>query len=70
MRRARNLLEKHEGSANKALFAACETGDSDVVVCLVRELGADVCARDERRCTPLHYAASRGDLEMVRFLGQ
>ena len=42
MRRARDLLEKHEGSANKALFAACENGDSDVVVCLVRELGADV----------------------------
>ena len=68
MRRARNLLEKHEGSANKALFAACESGDSDVVVCLVREFGADVCARDERRCTPLHCAASTGDHEVVRLL--
>ena len=57
-------------TTDNALFAACESGDSDVAVCLVQELGADICARDERRCTPLHYAASRGDLEVVRFLGQ
>ena len=46
MRRARDLLETCEGSANKALFAACESGDSAVAVCLVREFGADVCARE------------------------
>ena len=35
---------------------------------LVEELGADVNQRDEEGYTPLHNAASRGDLEVIRFL--
>ena len=35
---------------------------------LVEELGADVNRRDEEGYTPLHNAASRGDLEVIRFL--
>ncbi len=35
---------------------------------LVEELGADVNRRDDEGYTPLHNAASRGDLEVIRFL--
>ncbi|WP_420634422.1 ankyrin repeat domain-containing protein [Candidatus Palauibacter sp.] len=35
---------------------------------LVEELGADVNQRDDAGYTPLHNAASRGDLEVIRFL--
>ena len=35
---------------------------------LVEEVGADVNARDHNGYTPLHHAASRGDLDMVRYL--
>ncbi len=35
---------------------------------LVDELGADVSARDHDGYTPLHNAAARGDLEMLRYL--
>ncbi len=35
---------------------------------LVEELGADVNQRDEEGYTPLHNAASRGDVEVIRFL--
>jgi hypothetical protein len=35
---------------------------------LVEELGADVNERDGWGYTPLHYAASRGDNELIRYL--
>ncbi len=35
---------------------------------LVEELGADVNARDHNGYTPLHHAAARGDVEMIRYL--
>jgi ankyrin repeat protein len=35
---------------------------------LVEELGHDVNARDARGFTPLHFAAARGDDEMIRYL--
>lgn len=35
---------------------------------LVEEVGADVNARDHEGYAPLHHAASRGDLEMIRYL--
>jgi ankyrin repeat protein len=35
---------------------------------LVEELGADVNARDHDGYTPLHNAAARGDVEMLRYL--
>ena len=35
---------------------------------LVEELGADVNERDHEGYTPLHHAASRGDLEMIEYL--
>jgi ankyrin repeat protein len=35
---------------------------------LVEEQGADVNARDYEGFTPLHHAASRGDVELIRYL--
>lgn len=35
---------------------------------LVEELGADVSARDHEGNTPVHYAAARGDNEMILYL--
>ena len=35
---------------------------------LVEECGADVNARDHEGSTPLHNAAARGDVEMIRYL--
>ncbi len=35
---------------------------------LVEQLGADVNAKDADGFTPLHYAAARGDNEMIRYL--
>jgi len=35
---------------------------------LVEELGADVNARDHEGYSPLHHAASRGDVELIRYL--
>ncbi|MBW3534289.1 MAG: ankyrin repeat domain-containing protein [Gemmatimonadetes bacterium] len=35
---------------------------------LVEELGADVNARDANGFSPLHHAAARGDVEVIRFL--
>jgi len=40
----------------------------DAVKYLVEEHGADVNLRDYWGYTPLHYAASRGDNEMIRYL--
>ena len=69
MRRARDLLEACDGSADKALFVACVSGYSDVAVCLVRELGADVEAKDNGDgWTPLHIAAQNGHHRVVRLL--
>lgn len=38
------------------------------VTYLVEELGADVKARDHEGNTAVHHAASRGDIEMIRYL--
>ena len=35
---------------------------------LVEEIGLDVNARDHNGLTPLHSAAGRGDIEMIRYL--
>lgn len=35
---------------------------------LVEELGADVNARDHNGYTPLHHAAARGDVELIKYL--
>ena len=64
---ARKLVKEHD-SANEALFVACEDGYIDVAVCLVKELGAKVDARDLNLCTPLHNAAEHGHFELIRVM--
>ncbi len=44
------------------------SGWMPAVKCLVEELGADVNARDDGGDTALHYAAARGDNEMILYL--
>ena len=43
-------------------------GWMDAMRFLVEEVGADVNERDHDAYTPLHHAASRGDVEMIRYL--
>ena len=72
MHRAHELLEAHKGSAKKALFAACESGDSDVAVCLVKEFGVDIETSEFMNDgeTPLYSAASYGHHEVIRALAK
>ena len=52
------------GSSRHYHLAGC----MPAVTYLVEELGADVNARDHRGNTALHYAAARGDNEMITYL--
>jgi uncharacterized protein len=49
-------------------FHNSPTGFMPAVKYLVEECGADVNARDAEGNTPLHDAASRGDVEMIQYL--
>ena len=66
---AQALIRDNEGSADKALLAACK-GDVGVfvVTCLVKELGANAAASYVNGWTPLHFAASGGFCAVVRAL--
>ena len=39
----------------------------DIIQCLL-EAGADVSVEDKQRCTPLHYACFKGDLNLVHMI--
>ena len=65
---AQALLNVCEGSADKALLAACKEGLVDVAACLVKELGANVKASNRIGWTPLHIAAIGGFCEVARML--
>ena len=39
----------------------------DIIQCLL-EAGADVSVEDRQRCTPLHYACFKGDLNLVQII--
>ena len=66
-RRARELIKLCGGTA-WALSAACECGDSDAAVCLVKDFGVDVNVRDSGGGTAVHTAASHGRHEVIRVL--
>ena len=50
------------------LFSAAESGDLDEVKRLVIDCGVDPNVRDDDVRTPLHYAAWRGHLDVVKLL--
>jgi ankyrin repeat protein len=56
-----------EGFAANSYISA-PGGQLAAVKYLVEELGADVNARDHEGNTPLHMAASRGDVAMIQYL--
>ena len=69
MQHARELIRENGDSADKALLAACKEGVLDVVVCLVKELGADVNAyRSDELQTPLRIASEKGHHLLIRTL--
>jgi ankyrin repeat protein len=51
-----------------ALHLAVHAGQESVVARLVDEFEASVATRDAAGCSPLHYAASAGDLGCLKFL--
>ena len=68
MQRARELIQENRDSANLALFAACTKRDIEVVVCLVKELGANVYVRgngDRALRNPILFAAYHGHFQSV-----
>ena len=50
------------------LHRAASAGRTETVLALVKELGADVNAKDWMGKTPLHYASSHGRTEIARVL--
>lgn len=50
------------------LHLAIQRGDLYLIVHLVTEAGADVNAKDQYGCTPLHYAIYSGCINTIRFL--
>lgn len=59
--------EYGEGFAGNAHRFAPE-GWLAAVKYLIEEMGADVNARDDGGYTPLHHAAARGDVEVIKYL--
>ena len=51
-----------------ALHAACQGGHLDVSRCLVINAGIDPFCVDKQQNIPLHYAASSGSLQLVKYL--
>jgi ankyrin repeat protein len=58
------FLQNYAGNGHRTHPA----GWMPAVKFLVEELGADVNARDHEGNTPMHYAAARGDNEMILYL--
>jgi acyl-CoA-binding protein len=59
---------QHEGSSSSLpLIAAARSGDCEQVRKLL-EAGVDANQRDSEGCTPLHWAADRGHLNVVHLL--
>jgi len=56
--------------ANSYRLAAAPDGWLPSVRYLVEELGVDINARDHNGYNALHHAASRGDVEMIRYLAE
>ena len=69
---AKELIRQHGATPDKALFAACEKGahHTNIIVCLVKEFGANVRATNEYNSTPLHIAAKCGQLDAVLLLAK
>ena len=55
-------------SKDEALFKACWDGDAALVARLITEFGANVAAKDNTGRNPLHIAARRNHVDVVRTL--
>ncbi|ESS30990.1 ankyrin repeat-containing protein [Toxoplasma gondii MAS] len=63
------LLSKEDRQAlrNERLLEACSLNDTEVAIRLIDD-GADCCYEDDKQWTPLQWAATNGNLELVRKL--
>ena len=64
---ALNLTNQKGEAQWSALFYAIHQNHADVVQVLI-DAGADIEAKDERGCSPLHEACGSGELEIVKVL--
>ena len=64
------FIQRHDESPDEALFDACEEGRKyySIILCLVRDFGANVRATRGRGFTPLHIVVANGHHELVSLL--
>lgn len=63
----KHILNCPDRDGNVPLHAAVDSGNLDAVrICL--EVGADIDVQQEDRSTPVHFACTRNELEMLKLM--